>query len=293
MKLNYFLWIHKVRPTSYSFGIIHVPTLVWDFITNDSKKAFQQSNIMYFELDLMDSYIISALSSCQMMPKARTDVLTKDIYYCLKCHLEYVKLRMPLWMIRPIGKGLYVEYLFTAIVGNERKRLMIEMDIKSWRLLVLDLYLAKEAEWLRKQTGAVEEVEEQCHPLYELNLSQVIFALDQTLLQQKSLSQMTYIMNHLIILYNCDDLSSVIFSHSSSLVPNFINAMLQPQEHITAQEINSDFCQELIYKWNERMEEQGKALLEEFPDKGFFFVFRAGSLLLDRLWDLLPLWGEC
>ncbi|KAM5143546.1 LOW QUALITY PROTEIN: metalloprotease TIKI1 [Callospermophilus lateralis] len=221
---NYKLNLRNHEPImNFFLLIIHVPTLVWDFITNNSKKAFQQSNIMYFELDLMDSYTISVLSRCQMMPKARTDVLTRD---CLKCHLEIVKLRMPLWMIRPIGKGLYVEYLFTAIVGNEHKRLMIEMDNKSWRLPVLDLNLAKEAE-LRKQTGAVEEVEEQCHPLHVLNISQV---------------------------------------------PNFINAMLQPQEHITAQEINSHFCQELIYR-NERMEEQGKALLEEFPDKGFFFVF--------------------
>ena len=39
---------------------------------------------------------------------------------------------------------------------------------------MLDLYLAQEAERMRKLTGAVEEVEEQCVPLNELNFSQVV-----------------------------------------------------------------------------------------------------------------------
>lgn len=81
------------------------------------------------------------------------------------------------------GKGLYADYLFNAIAGNwERKRpvwvmLMVnsltEADIKTRGVPVLDLYLAQEAERMRKQTGAVEMVEEQCHPLNRLNFSQV------------------------------------------------------------------------------------------------------------------------
>lgn len=38
---------------------------------------------------------------------------------------------------------------------------------------MLDLYLAQEAERMGKSTGAVERVEEQCHPLNGLNFSQV------------------------------------------------------------------------------------------------------------------------
>ena len=60
-------------------------------------------------------------------------------------------------------------------------------------------------------------------------------------------------------------------------VPNFINSTLPPQERVTAQEIDSYFRQELIYKRNERMGKRVKALLEEFPDKGFFFAFGAGE----------------
>ncbi|XP_004612074.2 metalloprotease TIKI1 isoform X1 [Sorex araneus] len=296
-ELNSFLWTIKRDPPSYFFGTIHVPyTRVWDFIPDNSKEAFQQSSIVYFELDLTDPYTISALTSCQMLPQGKNlqDVLPRDIYCRLKRHLEYVKLMMPSWMTPDQrGKGLYADYLFNAIAGNwERKRpvwvmLMVnsltEVDIKSRGVPVLDLYLAQEAERLRKQTGAVEKVEEQCHPLNGLNFSQVIFALNQTLLQHESLRagslQVPYSTEDLIKHYNCGDLSSVIFSHDSAQVPNFINATLPPQERITAQEIDSYFRRELIYKRNERMGKRVKALLEEFPDKGFFFAFGAGHFL--------------
>ncbi|XP_075787430.1 metalloprotease TIKI1 isoform X1 [Pelodiscus sinensis] len=296
-ELNSFLWTIKRDPPSYFFGTIHVPyTRVWDFIPENSKKAFQHSHIVYFELDLTDPYTISALTSCQLLPQGENlqDVLPRDIYRRLKRHLEYVKLMMPSWMTPDQrGKGLYADYLFNAIAGNwERKRpvwvmLMVnsltEVDIKSRGVPVLDLYLAQEAERLRKQTGAVEKVEEQCHPLNGLNFSQVIFALNQTLLQQESLRagslQTPYTTEDLIKHYNCGDLNSIIFSHDTSQVPNFINATLPPHERITAQEIDTYFRQELIYKRNERMGRRVKDLLEEYPDKSFFFAFGAGHFM--------------
>ena len=71
-------------------------------------------------------------------------------------------------------------------------------------------------------------------------------------------------------------------------VPNFINATLLPQERITAQEIDSYFRRELIHKREERMGKRVKALLEEFPDKGFFFAFGAGE------WQATSqTWGLC
>ncbi|KAG5834660.1 metalloprotease TIKI1 [Anguilla rostrata] len=295
--LNSFLWTIKRDPPSYFYGTIHVPyTRVWDFIPENSKKAFQESNIVYFELDLTDPYTISALTSCQLLPQGENlqDVLPRDIYRRLKRHLEYVKLMMPSWMTPDQrGKGLYADYLFNAIAGNwERKRpvwvmLMVnsltEADIKTRGVPVLDLYLAQEAERMRKRTGAVEKVEEQCHPLNGLNFSQVIFALNQTLLQQESLRagslQVPYTTEDLIRHYNCGDLNSIIFNHDTSQVPNFNNVTLPPSEQITAQEIDSYFRQELIYKRNERMGRRVKALLEENPDKSFFFAFGAGHFL--------------
>ncbi|KAF5909494.1 metalloprotease TIKI1, partial [Clarias magur] len=292
-ELNSFLWTIKRDPPSYFYGTIHVPyTRVWDYIPENSKKAFQESNIVYFELDLTDPYTISALTRCQLLPQGENlqDVLPKDIYRRLKRHLEYVKLMMPSWMTPDQrGKGLYADYLFNAIAGNwERKRpvwvmLMVnsltEADIKTRGVPVLDLYLAQEAERMKKKTGAVEKVEEQCHPLNGLNFSQVIFALNQTLLQQESLRagslQVPYTTEDLIKHYNCGDLNSIIFNHDTSQVPNFNNVTLPPSEQITAQEIDSYFRQELIYKRNERMGKRVKDLLEEHPDKSFFFAFGA------------------
>ncbi|XP_053558726.1 metalloprotease TIKI1-like [Bombina bombina] len=296
-QLNSFLWTIKRDPPSYFFGTIHVPyTRVWDFIPENSKKAFQRSNIVYFELDLTDPYTISALTSCQMLPQGENlqSVLPRDIYRRLKRHLEYVKLMMPSWMTPDQrGKGLYADYLFNAIAGNwERKRpvwvmLMVnsltEVDIKSRGVPVLDLYLAQEAERLKKRTGAVEKVEEQCHPLNGLNFSQVVFALNQTLLQQESLRagslQVPYTTEDLIKHYNCGDLNSIIFNHDTSQVPNFINSTLPPQERTIAQEIDNYFRQELIYKRNERMGKRVKDLLEQFPEKSFFFAFGAGHFM--------------
>ncbi|KAJ8007471.1 hypothetical protein DPEC_G00117850 [Dallia pectoralis] len=296
-ELNSFLWTIKRDPPSYFYGTIHVPyTRVWDFIPENSKKAFQESNIVYFELDLTDPYTISALTSCQLLPQGENlqDVLPVDIYRRLKRHLEYVKLMMPTWMTPDQrGKGLYADYLFNAIAGNwERKRpvwvmLMVnsltEADIKTRGVPVLDLYLAQEAERMGKRTGAVEKVEEQCHPLNGLNFSQVVFALNQTLLQQESLRagslQVPYTTEDLIKHYNCGDLNSIIFNHDTSQVPNFNNVTLPLSEQITAQEIDSYFRQELIYKRNERMGKRVKALMQEHPDKSFFFAFGAGHFL--------------
>ena len=93
---------------------------------------------------------------------------------------------MPSWMSPDQrGRGLYADYLFSAITGNwERKRpiwvmLMVnsltESDVKSRGIPVLDLYLAQEAERRNKRMGAVEHVDEQCVPLNGLNFSQVFF----------------------------------------------------------------------------------------------------------------------
>ncbi|GFY76500.1 metalloprotease TIKI1 [Trichonephila inaurata madagascariensis] len=182
-----FLWTIKREPPSYLFGTIHVPyTKVWDSIPDNAKQAFAISSHVYFELDLVNPTTVSALSSCQMLPHGKnlSDVLPGDLYSRLKRHLEYVRGMMPHWMTKDQrGRGLYADYLFNAIAGNwERKRpvwvmLMVnsltESDVRSRGVPVLDLYLAQEAERLRKKTAAVEKVEEQCLPLNGLNFSQV------------------------------------------------------------------------------------------------------------------------
>lgn len=188
--MNSFLWRVKrapPHPPSYLFGTIHVPyTRVWDFIPERSKQAFHSSHNVFFELDLTDPLTMSKLTSCQLLPHGENlqTLLPQDLYRRLKRHLDYVKHMMPFWMTADQrGRGLYADYLFNAIAGNwERKRpvwvmLMVnsltEWDVRSRGTPVLDLYLAQEAERMGKMTGAVERVEEQCHPLNGLNFSQV------------------------------------------------------------------------------------------------------------------------
>ncbi|KAG8505423.1 Metalloprotease TIKI2, partial [Galemys pyrenaicus] len=111
--------------------------------------------------------------------------------------------------------------------------------------------------------------------------AQVLFALNQTLLQHESVRagslQAPYTTEDLIKHYNCGDLNAVIFNHDTSQLPNFINTTLPPHEQVTAQEIDSYFRQELIYKRNERMGRRVMALLQENKDKICFFAFGAGS----------------
>ncbi|EHB09001.1 UPF0632 protein A [Heterocephalus glaber] len=131
----------------------------------------------------------------------------------------------------------------------------------------------------------------------------VLFALNQTLLQHESVRagslQAPYTTEDLIKHYNCGDLNAVIFNHDTSQtivlllffyfaaksdpipqpkkLPNFINTTLPPHEQVTAQEIDSYFRQELIYKRNERMGKRVMALLQENEDKICFFAFGAGQ----------------
>ncbi|XP_017577820.1 metalloprotease TIKI2 isoform X1 [Pygocentrus nattereri] len=301
-EMNSFLWTVKrpsPQPPSYLFGTIHVPyTRVWDYIPDGSKRAFQSSSRVFFELDLTDPLTISKLTSCQLLPNGESlqSLLPRDLYRRLKRHLEYVKHMMPFWMTADQrGRGLYADYLFNAIAGNwERKRpvwvmLMVnsltESDIRTRGTPVLDLFLAQEAERLGKQTGAVENVEEQCHPLNGLNFSQVLFALNQTLRQHEGVregsmqGQSSFSTEDLITHYNCGDLSSIIFNHDTSQLPHFINSSLLDHERSTAQQIDSYLRQELIYKRNERMAQRVSTLLQASPSQSFFFAFGAGHFL--------------
>eukprot|EP00070_Physeter_catodon_P037104 XP_028343998.1 metalloprotease TIKI2-like [Physeter catodon] len=132
-------------------------------------------------------------------------------------------------------------------------------------------------------SGASARVPEHS-PDASLPSAQVLFALNQTLLQHESVRagslQAPYTTEDLIKHYNCGDLNAVIFNHDTSQLPNFINTTLPPHEQVTAQEIDSYFRQELIYKRNERMGKRVMTLLQENEDKICFFAF--GAVPMDQ-----------
>ncbi|XP_046406140.1 metalloprotease TIKI2-like isoform X2 [Ischnura elegans] len=295
-----FLWGVRRHPPSYLFGTIHVPyTRVWDYIPENTKQAFHESERVYFELDLTDGKTLAALHRCQMMPRGRKlrDILPEPMLKRLKNHLEYVKRMIPHWMTSDQrDRGLHEDYLFASLTGDwQRKRpvwvmLMVssltEGDIK-WRgVPVLDLYLAQKALQLRKAVGAVEDASEQCSPLNGLSLSQVVFALNQTLNHLEKLrfgkTNETVSTEDLIKHYNCKDMNAIIFNQDASQIiklPQFSNGTFQPTEEGAAKVIDNYFHEELITKRNLRMGQKVAALLRDNPDKSFFFAFGAGHFL--------------
>ena len=67
-------------------------------------------------------------------------------------------------------------------------------------------------------------------------------------------------------------------------MPHFINSSLPAHDRMTAQQIDSYFRQELIYKRNERMARRVSALLQRNPNQTFFFAFGAGKGDTDTRW---------
>ena len=122
-----FLWRIDTQPPSYFFGTIHVPyTRVWDAVSDNAKKAFKDSDQVYFELDLTNPYTIASLTSCQLLPRGLnlSQVLPPGLYSRLRSHLGWVRHEIGAWITEDqAGRGLYADYLFNAITGNwERKR---------------------------------------------------------------------------------------------------------------------------------------------------------------------------
>ena len=96
-----FLWRIDTQPPSYFFGTIHVPyTRVWDAVSDNAKKAFKESDQVYFELDLTNPYTIASLTSCQLLPRGLnlSQVLPPGIYRRLRDHLGWVRQEMAGWI---------------------------------------------------------------------------------------------------------------------------------------------------------------------------------------------------
>ncbi|OTF83463.1 hypothetical protein BLA29_010739 [Euroglyphus maynei] len=148
---------------------------------------------------------------------------------------------MPLWITEEQkSRGLNANTLYTAITLHwERKRpiwVMImlnsltENDIKSKGITVLDSFFYQKAKKLKKSIGSVENAKEQCKTLNYLNTTQVLYALNQTLLQHESIRYGHIRSNHttddMIRHYNCGNLNEALFNEDSSNVIHFKSIFL-------------------------------------------------------------------
>ena len=296
-----FLWMIETDPPSYFFGTIHVPyTRVWDAIPSNTKAAFSHASRVFFELDLTSPKTLSALSQCQLLPQGQhiSEVIPTDLYLRLRMHLDYVRSVMPSWLTPDqLEKGLYADYLFPAITANwERKQpiwlvLMVnsltKSDIASRGFPVLDLHLSQLANRQRKVVGAIEHVDEQCQPLNALNKTQVVFALNQTLIQAENvklgLAQPSFTTDELIRLYRNGNLDAVYFSQDAVLFPHLISqSRTQGQaDQEMADQLDEYFKQTMIVDRNKRMAARVIDLLVNHPGVSYFFAFGAGHFLGD------------
>jgi uncharacterized protein YbaP (TraB family) len=321
-----FLWKIKVKKRpSYLFGTIHVPyTRVWDSIPAKVKRAFRSSDMVMVELKLSDPRTLSALNECQLLPGSQRlrQVLPRDLFRRIKNHLQYVRSQMPSWLPNNGMRETLSEQLFQAITKDwERKRpiwvmLMInsltEHDIKSRGIPVLDTFLTQEAERLKKLTGAVEGVQEQCNPLNGLNSTQVLYILNRTMIQHEAIRrglvspQLT--TDDSIRQYICGNFQSQLFDaeptpaaaphrHSNpdhvesggspprATSESPIQSLPSITEQITGQkgsisdEIDAYFRSEMIHKRNKQMAERIMDMLNQNPDTIFFFAFGAAHFL--------------
>ena len=101
--MNSFLWTVKrppPQPPSYLFGTIHVPyTRVWDYIPESSKRAFQSSSSVFFDLDLTDPLPIPKPTRCQLLPNGQSlqRLLPPDLYRRLTRHRADGNPQTPSW----------------------------------------------------------------------------------------------------------------------------------------------------------------------------------------------------
>lgn len=288
-----FLWRIETEPASYFFGTIHVPfTRVWDAVPANALSAFAGADRVYFELDLTSQKTLADLSACQLLPGGRhlSQVIPLELYFRIRIHLEHVRKAVAGWITEDQRRlNLDPDYLFSRITANwERKRpiwvvLMIssltKSDVASRGIPVLDLKLSQLASQSRKFIGAIEQVEEQCRPLNALNASQVIFALNQTLIQAEDarlgLKKPDFSTDELIRLYRSGNLDSGYFNRDAVLFP-----MLSSGSE-TAQQIDEYFKEKMIIERNQRMAARVIDLLVNHKGHSYFFAFGAGHFIGD------------
>lgn len=114
-----------------------------------------------------------------------------------------------------------------------------------------------------------------------MNISQALFALNQTLLQHENIAhgalESDSNTDDLIHHYNCGNLNEVIFNLDSQfLMVNGESDTISPEQLAQSKKIDDYIRTHLIINRNIRMAKQIVKLLNANPNESFFFVFGAG-----------------
>uniref|UniRef100_T1JSH8 Metalloprotease TIKI homolog n=2 Tax=Tetranychus urticae TaxID=32264 RepID=T1JSH8_TETUR len=279
-----FLWKvtgNGLNKPAYLFGTLHVAyTRVWDYIPPIVKHKFRESDNVFFELDLLEPSVSNGMDDCKYLPHGQqlSSILPRDLYLRLVDHLKHVRFMMPKWIL-PKNRHSRDEAssLFRAKTSQWKRKhaiwtlLMIdsltESQIRSHGTPTLDYYLAQEAQRMGKKTGAVENVEDQCEPLNNLNLSHVIFALNMSLFNHENIRRglvlETQRYEALLEKYKCGNIDMLM---SQEQMPSKDDALMSGQ-------IEEYFREKFIKNRNPKMVKRIMSLLKEHPSEAYFFAF--------------------
>ena len=187
---TYFLWKveNNFSTPSYLFGTIHDPYIkLWDAIPKNTMKAFNLTQEIYLELDLSED-TMAALVSCAQLPNNQRveNILPPQVYVRFKNHLNFLFKKISSWVtMRQKEYGISGNIIFNWLFENWETRrpmwtllkmqMVIESYVTSIEYLQLDTYLGELGRRFGKGVNGIENVEDTCGIINNLNDSQILF----------------------------------------------------------------------------------------------------------------------
>ena len=301
---SHYLWEIKGNPPSYIFGTIHVPyIMVQDAIPKNTMEAFNNTQALYLELDMSKDTLI-ALESCQQLPNNQTvsEVLPHDIYLKFIAYMQHVYAKIGKWLTTSQKhKGWTSDDIFNSLFGGWETRrplwtlMKLQMVIKSFITFIehpqLESYLGDLGRRHGKFVGGIENVNDTCSVINNIDASHVLFilnktmGLDETILEDIAEREFKNLVKH----YRDGTISPDYFTQRHGILPQLYNMedfngrksfnMDLGKDTKMATEIDTYLRDHIIFKRNKIMAERIMDLTENHRDNSFFFAFGVGHFI--------------
>ena len=295
----------------YLFGTIHVPFLkVWPRLPAFLEQQISRSDLVYFELDLLDGEVKRKLLDCQLLPNGEhlKDHLPEPLYRKLKTFFRikrnevddkvYFDLLTRSWRLK---KLIWILFLLNFLIENDG----------FYRIPAIDNLINLRAKQLHKTVRSIETVNDQCGPLNSLDLNHVINFLNLTLDAHSEAGKSTNpgsdcfvkqknSIDLLIEQYKCGQLNGSLHSFLGQELKDWKNGDLsrigssnQTDKDETASEkqrvesINYFFQKQLIEQRNEKITTTISEQLKRNTDKNMLFVIGSAHFLSSGLNSVL------
>ena len=307
MSQSHYLWEIEGKPPSYIFGTIHVPyIMLWDAIPKNMMQAFNNTQSLFLELDMSEDTLL-VLQSCQQLPNNHTvsEVLPSDIYLKFVAYMEHVYAKIGKWLTgSQKNQGLTSDIVFNLLFdGWECRRpiwtlMKMQMVIKSLITSIeypqLDSYLGDLGRRHGKFVGGIENVNDTCSIINNIDESQVLFILNKTLGQNYGafstmLDSTEQEFENLVKHYRDGTIAPNYFTRRHAFFPQLykieesngsrsLNIDVAKDKQM-ATEIDTYLRHHIIFKRNELMTEGIIDLIENNKNSSFFFAFGVGHFI--------------